>query len=363
MEEHIVALIPAYCPDEKMTELMAELVKEFSHIVVVNDGCDDSYKDIFEKISLYENVKILVHEVNRGKGAALKTGFKHIAENIKDAEAVVTLDADGQHTLKDTLACCEAFKEFKKENGKAPVVFGCRDFTSDSKIPPRSRFGNRLTSRLMKFFCDIVLSDTQTGLRVVSADILESLLEVSGERYEYEMNMIFALKDMDVPFKEVPIEIIYLDDNASSHFNPIKDSLRIYKVFIKFAISSFGSALLDLIIFRLLKGILTDAFIFDPIMASTVIARVCSGLFNYNFNRIIFRSKAKDIASSGPKYLLLWFVQMMLSGLIVKGLALISGTESAGLTTLIKMVVDTVLFFISYKIQQAWVFKRKKEED
>lgn len=349
IKDEIVALIPAYNPDEKMTTMMDELVKEFDKIVVVNDGCDDSYAAIFEKVSAYDNVTVVTHEVNKGKGRALKTGLEYIMNNCSNAKGVVTADADGQHTTKDILNCCKVFLE---ENCKS--VFGCRDFSSDSDIPPRSRFGNQLTSKLLKFFCDISLSDTQTGLRVLPVNHIKELLEVAGDRYEYEMNMIFALKDYDLLWKEVPIEVIYIDDNASSHFNPIKDSFRIYKVFFKFMLSSFGSSIVDIVLFTIFQIFLKPMFAIWYVTISTALARVCSGIFNFSINRWIFGSKAK-ITTTGPRYLILWFVQMCLSaGLVTAACYLIPINE-----TIIKIVIDTILFFISYKIQQKWVFVKK----
>lgn len=353
VKEKIVVLIPAYNPDDKMLDLISELDQYFNHIVVVNDGCKESYDYIFEKVS--ETVSVVKHEENKGKGRALKTGFKYIVDNISDALGVITVDADGQHTTKDVLACCETFLK-----DKSKAVFGCRDFHSDTNIPPRSRFGNRLTSKLMKFFCDITLSDTQTGLRLLPFGALTPLLDTKGERYEYEMNMIFDLKDMGIDWIEQPISVIYIDDNESSHFNPIKDSFKIYKVFIKFCLSSFGSAILDIVIFTIAADILNKADIsiwrFDYIITATVIARVCSGLFNFFINKWIFNhgKKKTTVIQSGSKYFFIWLVQMSLSAFLVSTINMcvpfIHGT-------LIKIVVDTLLFFISYKIQQKWVFK------
>ncbi|SCY37287.1 dolichol-phosphate mannosyltransferase [Lachnospiraceae bacterium XPB1003] len=379
MIKNIAALIPAYNPDREMTKLTEKLVKEFEHIVVVDDGCAEEYGEIFDTVAGMGNITILHHEVNKGKGCALKTGFRYILDNLKDVCGVVTLDADGQHTVEDTKRCCERFLSFKEEKDKYPVIFGCRDFRSDTKIPPRSRFGNRLTSRLMKFFCDISLSDTQTGLRVLACEDLEALCEVKGERYEYEMNMIFELHDMGVPFDEVQIEVIYLNENESSHFNPIKDSIKIYKVFLKFCLSSFGSAALDLILFAVFSAVfksflpvvsgsgkdaiyapvcmLFGRWAIDHVAASVVIARIFSGIFNFNINRLIFKSKAKDAVTSGPKYFLIWIIQMALSAGLVSGLVKVTHLSEL----LVKIVVDTILFFISYKIQQLWVFKKKRK--
>ncbi|MBR3307154.1 MAG: bifunctional glycosyltransferase family 2/GtrA family protein [Lachnospiraceae bacterium] len=353
----IIALVPAYCPEQSMVESVTALTEIFPAVIIVDDGCGAEYKGIFDAVEGLKGVTILRHPENRGKGCALKTGFNHILEKYPEAKGVVTLDADGQHTVKDTVACCEKFLE-----NPHSIVFGCRDFESDTKIPPRSRFGNRLTSRLMKFFCDIKLSDTQTGLRVHSMDYLKELAKVAGDRYEYEMNVIFALKELGVPFVEVPIEVIYLDNNASSHFNPIKDSMKIYKVFIKFCISSFGSFLIDIILFTIMCGLLKQIpegnllrTYYIPV--STGAARVCSGVFNYSFNRWIFGSRSK-VSSSGPKYLVVWLIQLCISAFCVDRLvSWLKGNE-----TITKFFVDTILFFISYKVQQLWVFKPTDKE-
>ena len=361
--ESLVALVPAYCPEESMIESVKALSNEFPAVVIVDDGCSDKYLPIFDAVRDLPGVVILKHPENRGKGCALKTGFKYVLEHFPEAKGVVTLDADGQHTVKDTLRCCEKFLE-----NPGSIVFGCRDFESDEKIPPRSRFGNRLTSRLMKFFCDIKLSDTQTGLRVHSMSYMKELIEVEGERYEYEMNVIFKLKDMDVPFVEVPIEVIYLDNNSSSHFNPIKDSIKIYKVFLKFCISSFGSFLIDIAIFTAICKLIgafadKESLVYAyEIYIATAIARVCSGIFNYNFNRWIFKSKSK-VSSSGPKYLVVWLIQMCISAICVDNLVKLIGGENTLTKSLTKFAVDMILFFISYKVQQLWVFKSNKEKD
>ena len=349
MKEEIAVIIPAYDPEDGLIRLVEECKDVFANIVVVDDGCAESYQHIFKAIE--DKAQVLHHEVNKGKGRALKTAFSYVLEKLPDVKGVLTLDADGQHTLSDSVRCCEKFLEDPTQ-----AVFGCRDFESDEKIPPRSRFGNRLTSRLMKFFCDIKLSDTQTGLRVIPVTALKDLVEVAGERYEYEMNMIFYFKEHLINFTEVPIQVIYIENNASSHFNPIVDSIKIYAIFFKFVISSFGSAVLDLLLFRVFsKYIFESIFPSHFIEISTAAARVCSGIFNYSFNRSIFKSKSK-VKKSGSRYLILWLVQMTLSAYIVKFLTGITGITPL----LVKIETDTILFFISYKIQQLWVFKPER---
>lgn len=349
MIEEIAVIIPAYDPEDGLIRLVEECKNVFADIIVVDDGCAASYDHIFKEIE--GKACVLHHEVNKGKGRALKTAFSYVLENLPSVKGVLTLDADGQHTISDSIKCCERFLEDPTQ-----AVFGCRDFESDEKIPPRSRFGNRLTSRLMKFFCDITLSDTQTGLRVIPVSSLRDLITLKGERYEYEMNMIFYFKEHLIPFTEVPIQVIYIENNASSHFNPIVDSVKIYAIFFKFVVSSFGSAVLDLVLFRVFsKYIFESLFPAHFIEISTAAARVCSGAFNYSFNRSIFKSRSK-VAKSGSRYLVLWLIQMTLSAYTVKFLTFVTGITPV----LVKIVTDTLLFFISYKIQQLWVFKPER---
>ena len=342
MIDNIALLVPAYEPEEKMIPFLEELKDVFSTIVVVNDG--SSSNEVFDKIP--DGIKLLVHEVNKGKGRALKTGFEYI-RGLEGIEGVVTADADGQHIVTDIVACCNKFLENPES-----AVFGCRDFGSESKIPPRSRFGNQLTSRLMKLFCSITLTDTQTGLRVLPIKYIDEFIATEGERYEYEMNCIMKIKELDLPLVEVPIEVIYIDNNKSSHFNPVVDSIKIYKVFIKFCLSSFGSFIVDILLFMLAKHFLKPVTPAYYIIVSTVLARICSGVFNYSINRMVFKSKAKA-SSSGPKYFILWLALMTASALIVNGLNYILPIGP----TLIKIVVDTLLFICSYKVQQNWVYK------
>ncbi len=332
-ESRIVVLVPAYNPDEKMIDFVNQLDKDFEHIVVVNDGCDSSFDKIFEAVK--DKTTILKHEVNKGKGRALKTGFEYIKDNLSDALGVVTVDADGQHTPEDTKRCCAKFIE----TGCKPV-FGCRDFLSDTDIPPRSRFGNRLTSHLLHHFCDIKLSDTQTGLRVLPVTSLGSMLSVNGERYEYEMNMIFALKNIGLGWSECPISVIYIDDNESSHFNPIKDSMRIYKVFLKYFLVALVAFVLDIVLFTVLLpyfGNVIPAGLFVVVGASTVAARCISGVVKLICSRAI---NGKKVSGYGMKHSIFWVVLMLLSAVIVGGIEQVLPILNA---TVVKVIVDILL--------------------
>ena len=364
----VAVLIPAYKPDDKLTDLVNRLKEMFVHIIIVNDGCSEEYDSVFSSVASY--AKVLVHEVNKGKGRALKTGFEYVLKELADVKGVVTVDADGQHTPEDTVNCCKMFLE----NDCKPV-FGCRDFYSDYNIPKRSRVGNRFSSFCLKLFYGVKLSDTQTGLRVLPVSCLEKMLSVKGDRYEYEMNMIFDLYNNDINWIECPISVIYLNDNESSHFNPLKDSMKIAKVyaanffvsknfkdFVKFALSSGTSSLIDFGLFTFISWLLInhpfESISVDYIILSTVIARICSGAYNFLINKWIF-GKESRMASAAPKYVLVWLIQMCLSAFIVSCLV---GVLPMFHRTLIKVLVDLILFFISFQIQKKWVFKANENK-
>ena len=336
-EARIAVLVPAYNPDEKMIDFVNELDKDFEHIVVVNDGCDSSFDKIFDAVK--DKVTLLKHEVNKGKGRALKTGLGYVKDNLGDLLGVVTVDADGQHTPEDTKKCCAKFIETD-----CKPVFGCRDFKSDTKIPPRSRFGNRLTSHLLKHFCDIKLSDTQTGLRVLPVSSLADMLEVKGERYEYEMNMIFALKNLGLGWSECPISVIYIDDNESSHFDPIKDSMRIYKVFLGYFAVALVAFILDIVLFTMFvpyfDGILPNDAVIGSIVIGTFVARICSGLFKLICSLAV---NGKRVASYGIRHSIVWVALMVLSAGFVNAIKIALPAIN---TTVIKVIVDFLLSLV-----------------
>ncbi|MDE6662021.1 MAG: bifunctional glycosyltransferase family 2/GtrA family protein [Lachnospiraceae bacterium] len=345
-------ILPSYKPDEKLLAVLEGLSgKGFHDVIVVNDGSGSEFDVLFEKAGAFPNVTVLTHPENRGKGCALKTAFSYCMENRPSCTGVITVDGDNQHHPDDIYACCLKLSEIPDQ-----IVLGARNFSAD-EVPFRSRFGNVMTRSVFRFACGIRITDTQTGLRAIPAQYLPLMLETAGERYEYETNMLLEMKTHDIPFTEVTIRTIYLDDNDSSHFNPLKDSIKIYRTIFAFLASSLMSALLDIALFFLLISILTY-FMPDGawnVVIATAAARVCSSLFNYLLNsKKVFRSKNK---SSLARYYLLCILQFAASAGLVSLASNLCGAGNVG-KTLIKAIVDTVLFLISYQIQKEWVFKK-----
>lgn len=225
--QDLVIVIPAFEPDHRMLELLRDIRlredKPFE-IVLVDDGSGPDYKALFDEAKEKYACHLLTHSENKGKGRALKTAISYIIEHLPQAKGIVTIDSDGQHTYEDTLKCLDEFLKYPES-----LVLGVRKF--ENSVPLRSKFGNLLTRDVLDAFTGMKVSDTQTGLRVLPASWLERMLGVEGERYEFEMNMLLAAKEDGIPIREVGIATIYLDENQSSHFDVIRDSLRIYKVF------------------------------------------------------------------------------------------------------------------------------------
>lgn len=349
--EGITIVLPSLDPDEKLNMVVDGLLAEgFRDIVIVNDGSDAEHLAPFEKASTHPEVTVLTHDVNKGKGRALKTAFSYVLENRKGAVGVVTVDGDNQHTPKDIKACAEKMCQ------TGHVVFGCRNFDLP-QVPKHNRMGNKITSTVLRLFCGIRLSDTQTGLRAIPAQYLELMTKVRGERFEYETEMIFALKRDRIRFEEVVIETVYIEENKSTHFHPVRDSFRIYGIIFAFMFSSGASCLVDYLIFTtlvfLLENRLTRAV---KLLCAVFPARAVSSLLNYTLNRkAVFRSEA-PMKQTMVRYYLLCVCQTACSYGMVYLLSTLCDAGSA-LEVWLKVIVDVFLFMISFRIQQHWVFR------
>ncbi|MBR5712396.1 MAG: bifunctional glycosyltransferase family 2/GtrA family protein [Lachnospiraceae bacterium] len=369
---NVTIIVPSLNPDEKMVNTVRGILAEgFTDIVVVDDGSAAEYKEPFATVAAMEGVTVLTHEVNKGKGRAMKTAFAYIAENRPDSDGVVTVDGDGQHLPKDIRACAEAMVEQKDK-----VVLGVRDF-SKPDVPFKSRNGNNITKAVFRIFCGIRISDTQTGLRAIPAKYLPLMCEIAGERYEYETNQLLILKDKKIALHEVVIETVYIDDNASSHFHPFRDSWRIYKIIFKhvgtsvlakFLSASLVCFLIDTLLFFLINGGLESAGMGPEdsklrIALATVGARVVSTVVNFCLNRKVVFKSTRGVGGTLVRYYILAICQMTASFLLVHLVAeKVFGLGAGVLESIVKFCVDMCLFVISYQVQKRWVFANKEQE-
>ncbi len=352
MMEKISIIIPAYKPDEKLIKTLQSLAAAgFSDLLIVDDGSGKDYAPIFEAVEAMEQVTLLHHTVNRGKGAALKTAMRFFLEHRPDFLGAVSADADGQHTAEDIAAVADTL--VKTEH----IVLGCRDFSLPD-VPMRSRFGNRFTSGTFRLFFGMKIADTQTGLRGYPRGVMEGLLSVEGERFEYETQMLFYISCQGLPLEQVGIRTVYIEENASSHFRPIVDSLRIYSLILKYLFSSAAASVIDAVAFFLLKQF--PLFAIPPIpltFPAAFLARAISSFVNYLINaKAVFKGDTSK--KTLLRYYLLALVQIAVSAACVFIIEHLLMIRAAWLSTLIKLVVDTILFFFSFRIQHKWVFNK-----
>ena len=360
----ISVVLPSLDPDEKLIRVVDGLLEYgFTDIIMVNDGSKAENLHYFTDLAAeHPEIHLLHHEVNKGKGAALKNAFRYFLENRPEGIGVVTVDGDDQHHPEDTKRCCEQMM------CSGNIVLGCRDFNQED-VPARSSFGNKTTSLIFKIFVGMTISDTQTGLRVIPREQLKVLSGIDGDRFEYETNMLLAMKDNGFAFDEVKIRTVYIEENKSSHFRVIHDSWRIYKLilkhFFRYTLSSLACFVVDAGGVFLLTRIL-GAFLRDPLLGSvaTVGARAISSLVNFFMNqKLVFQTNVST-GKAMLRYYALALPQLAVQTLLNQGIYTLFGIreEAAALRTLIHILVMCVLFVISYTIQQRWVFAPDKNK-
>lgn len=339
-------IIPAYNPTATLVELVAELQCSTDlHIVVVDDGSDSPESQVVFAELDQKEIEVLRHPFNRGKGAALKTAFTHCLKT--GVAAVVTADADGQHCVADIVNVVRAARadNFQK------VILGTRTFGADT--PLRSKFGNTLTRWLFRLRTGVAINDTQTGLRCFPATILDDLAQLPGDRYEFESYMLLFLTREAIPLREVPIATIYIDNNTSSHFRPIVDSMRIYWLLFRDVIVGVMSFLIDIALFS------TFIALGFGVLKSTYAARVCSGALNFlGCKYWVFRkNSAKSIGIEAAKYSLLAIFLALISAHSVQQ---ITNDTSMNLTS-IKILVDGALYVVSFLTRKYFIFPVQKK--
>lgn len=338
----MILLIPAYEPDARLVELVADIRRTAPHqgVLVVDDGSGPAYAPVFAAVRDL-GAEVIGHPVNRGKGYALKQGFAHVAAHHPGHD-VVSADCDGQHRLDDILRVAERLRA-----GDAAIVLGARAFTGD--VPARSRFGNELTRGVFHWLTGLRLRDTQTGLRGYPAAQLEWLRTVEGDRFEYEIEVLLAARRAGLDLVEVPIATVYLDGNRSSHFDPLRDSIRVYLPLVKFGLSSIAAFVVDTTLFFALMALTGD------LLLAVIGARATSASMNFVVNdRLVFhgdRSRA-DAA---------WRYGALVAALLGANYALLrvlTGPLGVPLVPA-KLATEVALFAVSFGVQRAVVFRRR----
>lgn len=335
-------LIPAYKPDDKLVALTDQLLTHDDlKLVVVDDGSGEAFRPVFE--ALDKRVTLISYPDNKGKGGALKTGIRYIMDHMPECERLVTADADGQHRYADIRRVLD-----KSEEMPGALVLGSRAFDGD--VPLRSRFGNAMTRQVFAIASGVKVRDTQTGLRGFDRDGMRLFVDAPGDRYEYEINMLLTAARAEMPIYEVTIETVYLNDNESSHFNPLKDSLRIYACILKFACSSLICFGIDYVLFQLLRTFIPLTWV------SNLLARIVSASVNFTLNKkLVFKGNEKTLPAVLKYAALAVFIYLIDTAI----LALLY--EKLGWSRYVVKIISGVLgYLISFSVQGRIVYRKQK---
>lgn len=335
-------VIPVYKPGPALLNVVSSLASLLpSPIVVVDDGSGREYEHIFDEVQTFSSVRVLRHPVNLGKGAALKTGMHHVLANYPDL-GTVTVDGDGQHAPADVVKIARRHDELPEA-----LILGARSLRGP--VPWRSRFGNALTRFAVRLLVGQRLTDTQTGLRAIPRALQKNLLSIPSQRYEFETEMLIAAHHLACPIVEEPIQTIYETGNASSHFNPLLDSMRIYFVLLRFSGLSLLAAGIDCLVFLLAFSATRS------IAASQFCGRAVAVCFNYGPAR-----RAVFLAQEPHRELLPRYVALA-AGSGVASYALIRMFVGSWGTPvpIAKLAAESLVLLATFAVQRDFVFRKR----
>lgn len=341
----IIALIPAYNPGEIVVDTVRQVLSQpwIDTVVLVNDGSDAincQYITLLKQSD--ERIILIEHLENQGKGFALFTGFRYIDENIP-YDYIVTLDSDGQHKPDDL----QSFYK-KVETEPYDAIVGQRDF---SRMPPKSRFGNSVSSTLLRLLFPTDIRDTQSGYRMFSKRFIEyTLAKITPGRYETEMKMILEVLKHHQEFRSgvVSIETIYIDDNKNSKFRPLVDGWKVIREFAIYILVALSSFAIDYGLFLVFLHVFGLYYI-----VAHILARVISSAYNFLSNKhFVFHSKG-----SLSKEILTYVMAVLWTLVFSAGLLFLLNEFFLLREEIAKPIADFIAFGVNYYVLKKLVFK------
>ena len=337
----VALIVPAYKPTEDMIPMLEQFAGTAEYVpVVVNDGSGAEYDALFDRIPA--GCIRLNHEINRGKGAALKTAIAYVLKSLPECQLAVTADADGQHHCEDIRRVVDSARQHP-----GTLVLGSRAFDGD--VPFRSRFGNAMTRQVFAIASGVKVRDTQTGLRAFDRAAMEKFLEIPGDRYEYEINMLLYAAREGIAIREETIRTIYLNDNSASHFNPFRDSFKIYACILKFAASSVLAFVIDAVMVLIMMAVTGGQQ-----RLSQVVARIVSASVNFIVNKkVVYQSKQNWLPELG-KYTALAIANLIVNLLVVTPLS----NALHGRFFLAYLIVQIIMYILNFVLQGKLVYNR-----
>lgn len=267
-----IILLPSYQPEETLFVLSKGLNDLGFKVLIVDDGSGENYKHIFDRCKDFSTV--ISYEENKGKGFALKTGFKYALDKNIDVNYVITADGDGQHTIQDIV------KMHEKAVAKNVTIIGERHF--EVKTPFKSRIGNAM-SRFTQALCTYrYMRDNQCGLREFPTSLLSNLIKISGNRYEYEMNVLTYLMSKEIPFITMRVKTIYEDNNRTTHFRPFKDTLLIQSSILKCGLINLFTMIIGII-----SSVLLYFYVFSNIDINYELSILVSSAITFGIHSLL----------------------------------------------------------------------------
>jgi glycosyltransferase involved in cell wall biosynthesis len=209
-------IVPTYNNEQTLSSVLTDLLRYTNNIIVVNDGSTDTTYNILQS---FNNIEVTGYPVNKGKGYALRYGFKKALE--KGYHYAITIDSDGQHFPEDLYKFLDQI-----EGNPGSLIMGARNM-NQSGIPGRSSFGNNFSNFWFKFETGITLSDTQSGYRLYPLLLLKDLHFIT-RKFEFEIEVLVRAAWADIPIHQVPVKVFYAEKSKRvSHFRPFRDFTRI----------------------------------------------------------------------------------------------------------------------------------------
>ncbi len=215
-QKKVCVLVPTYNNEQTLERVLHSLLEYTDQIIVVNDGSTDTTPNILQQ---FTQINVVSYTQNKGKGHALRTGFRHAVKLGYDY--AITIDSDGQHFAED-------LNKFltKLENHPAAIIIGARNMDQAS-VPGKSSFGNKFSNFWFWVETGLRMSDTQSGYRLYPVRLMESATFFT-RKFEFEIEVLVTSAWRGIEITEVPVRVYYAGkEERISHFRPFKDFTRI----------------------------------------------------------------------------------------------------------------------------------------
>lgn len=351
-------IIPSYHPTEVLVGLTRSICEKGYHLIVVDDANGEESRGVLD--ALDPRTVILRHDVSRGKGASIKTGLAYVRDCLaalppleggfdRPTHTVAFMDADGQESPDDLERVLEAART---PEGRYRLTIGVCAFERKKYLIPR--IGHAITCGIFRLLVGAKLSHSFTCLRACPAEYVDKLLEVEGDRYEYETNVMVHFARHEAGFNEVSIRDGEV--RPQKNFRVIRDSLRVIGGLLRFTASSMLSYALEYLSFCFFSVLLRERFPEIGDLYANIISRIIGGTTNYLLNCFIV-FKRRPTWRSASQFAVLSFVTLILNSgvLYIWKLTPIP-------SQLCKLLADTMMFFVNYIIQRKLIFTKKKSK-